>query len=188
MNVTISGRHIDITDGLREHINAGLLKIKEHFDRVIVVDVILDVQRHMHIAEINLHANGIRINAKEQSGDLYSSFDSAIVKIDRQVRKHKDRINRHQPRTAGEKREYQHKVLQMPYEAEESTEVATIELTHTIVEHKKVDIQPMSVDEAVMQIDLQHEPFLVFSNAETSEVNVVYRMDDGNFGLIEPQR
>ncbi|MFP6584066.1 MAG: ribosome-associated translation inhibitor RaiA [Candidatus Hydrogenedentota bacterium] len=187
MNVSISGRHIDITEGLRDHIDGGLEKVTDHFNKVIDIDVILDVQRHRHIAEINLHANGLRINAKEASGDLYSSFDSAVTKIDKQIRKHKDRINRHQPRTSGEKREYQLKVLEVPFLSEEHADQPASELAHTIIERKKVEIKPMTVEEAAMQIDLLHEPFLVFSNAETNKINVVYKLEDGNFGLIEPQ-
>lgn len=190
MNVTISGRHIDITDGMREHIGLGLVKVKEHFSKVIDVDIILDVQRHQHIAEINLHANGIRINAKESSGDLYSSIDSALSKIDKQVRKHKDRINRHQPRTSGEKREFQRKTVEIDFGIPSdglTADQALPEMAHRVVLHERVEIKELTVQEAAMQIDLLHEHFLVFRNVETNETNVIYRHDDGTFGLIEPQ-
>ena len=193
MNLSISGRHIDITDGIRDHIGARLEKVKEHFSKVIDVDVILDVQRHGHIAEINLHANGIRINAKESTGDLYSSIDSALSKIDKQVRKHKDRINRHQPRTSGEKRQYQRKILEVDFGIPTDDDIAVpVEqalpaLVHRVVEHERVELKELTVQEAAMQIDLMHEHFLVFRNVETNETNVIYRHDDGTFGLIEPQ-
>ena len=85
MNVTITGRHMETTDAIKDYIRNGLEKIKEHFDKVIDVKVTLSVEKHRHIAEINLHANGLRINAKDASTDLYASVDSAIGKIDRQV-------------------------------------------------------------------------------------------------------
>ena len=104
MNVNITARHMDMTEGIRDHIEEGLEKLRGRFDKVIDVDVILNVEKYRHIVEINLRANGVRINAKEASEDLYVSFDTALGKVDRQVNKHKDRVNRHQPRTVREAR------------------------------------------------------------------------------------
>ena len=92
MNVTISGKHMEITDGLRDHIDGGLERFSEHFDNTVDVNVILGIEKHRHIAEINLHSNGLHINAKNSSTDMYSSFDSALSKINKQIRKHKARI------------------------------------------------------------------------------------------------
>ena len=188
MNITISGRHMDVTEGLRDHIDGGLGKVRDHFDKVIDVNVILDIERHRQIAEINLHANGLHINAKETTDDMYASFDSALNKIDRQVLKHKARINRHQPRTAREAREIQTKVIEVPSFHEDYVETPDSELTHTVItHHEKVPLKPLTVTEAVMQLDLIKETFLVFSNAETDQVNVIHTHDDGTYGLIEPQ-
>lgn len=104
MNVIITARHMEMTEGIRDHVEQGLEKIRGRFDKVLDVDVILSVEKHRHIAEINLRANGVRINAKEASEDLYVAFDAALGKVDRQVAKHKDRVNRRQPRTAREGR------------------------------------------------------------------------------------
>ncbi len=187
MNVTISGRHVEITDGLREHIDGGLDKVRDHFDRVIDIDVILGIERHRHIAEINLHANGLHINAKDSTEDMYASFDSVVSKIDKQVLKHKARINRHQPRTAREAREIQHKVIEIPsHETDDGSNDNGAK--HTVITHReKIPIKPLTVEEAVMQLDLIHDTFLVFSNAETDKINVVHAQPDGTYGLIEPQ-
>lgn len=191
MNVTISGRHFEVTDGLRDHIDGGLGKVREHFDKVIDVAVTLDVERHRHIAEINLHANGLHINAKDSSDDMYVSFDSALGKIDRQVLKHKARINRHQPRTAREAREIQRKIIEVPsfHESYIGTEDSSSNgYAHSIItHHEKVPLKPLTVAEAVMQLDLMDEPFLVFYNADTDQINVVHTSPDGTYGLIEPQ-
>lgn len=104
VNVNITARHMEMTDGIRGHVEQGLEKLRGRFDKVIDVDVILSVEKYRQIVEINLRANGVRINAKEASEDLYVSFDAALGKIDRQVNKHKDRVNRHQPRTVREAR------------------------------------------------------------------------------------
>lgn len=188
MNVTISGRHMEITDGLREHIDGGLGKVVGHFDKVIDVNIILDVERRRHIAEINLHANGLHINAKDSTDDMYASFDSALNKIDKQVLKHKARINRHQPRTMREARKIQHKVIEVPAFNDDQNGSVDTEFTHKVITHcEKVPLKPLTVVEAVMQLDLINEPFLVFSNADTDQVNVVHTHSDGTYGLIEPQ-
>jgi ribosome hibernation promoting factor len=169
---------------LKDHVEAGLAKIREHFDRVIDVDVILCVEKDRHIAEINLHANGLRINAKETADDMYVSIDSALAKIDRQVLKHKDRINRHKPRTNKETRDFQHHIVEVGPEASEVTSTA---LGHRVIKKEKLALQTMSVDEAALQLDLLEDLFLVFSNAETQQVNVVYGREDGTYSIIEPQ-
>lgn len=188
MNVTVTGRHMEMTDALKTYVEGGLRKLRTHFDRMIDADVILTVEKHRHIAEINLHANGIRIHGEESSSDMYASLDAVLAKLDRQIRKYKDRINRHQPRTAKEARNYQHQIIEMMGEAEAPVvEQEEDQLHHRVVRHEKIAMKPMSVDEAAMQLDLVNENFLVFSNAETQQVNVIYAREDGTYGLIEPQ-
>ena len=192
MNITITGRHMEMTDALKAYIESALGKVESHFDKVIDADVVLDVEKHRHIAEVNLHANGVRIHSKESSSDMYASVDAAISKLERQVRKYKGRINRHKPRSAKEGLEYMHAIISVPQmEEEDAPDIdEDVEETarHEIVHHEKLPMRPMSVDEAVMQLELASDhPFLVFSNADTSQVNVLYARDDGTFGLIEPQ-
>ncbi len=194
MNVKITGRHMELSDALKAYIETGLRKIKTHFDKVIDVDVVLSVEKHRHIAEVNLHANGVRIHSKEASADMYASVDAVLEKMGKQVRKYKDRINRHTPRTARELRSYQQTIIAMESgngngdgEALEAAAAVAVEDRHQVVRREKVALKPMSVDEAVMQLELVEEPFLVFTNAETSQVNVLYSRGDREYGLIEPE-
>ncbi len=184
MNVTVSGKHMDITDGLRDHIDGGLERFTEHFDNTIDVNVILGIEKHRHIAEINLHANGMHINAKNISGDMYSSFDTALSKINKQIRKHKARINRHQPRTAREAREYEHLVIDVPFQSDEHE--SNGELQHRVVQRKNVEIRNLTIEEAAMQLDLLHLPFYVFHNHVTDRINVISHHGDGTYALIDP--
>jgi len=186
MNTTITGRHMEMTDALRAYIENALGKLEAHFDKVIDADVILDVQKHRHIAEVNLHANGVRIHGREASGDMYASVDAVMEKLGKQIRKFKDRINRHQPRRAREARDYEHAIISLEAPAQPEAHEAP-PYRHRIVHKEKLSMKPMDVDEAVMQLELVDDPFLVFSNAETSQVNVLYARDDDTYGLIEPQ-
>ncbi|MBI2421675.1 MAG: ribosome-associated translation inhibitor RaiA [Candidatus Hydrogenedentes bacterium] len=188
MNITVTGRHMEMTDALKAYIESALEKIHGHFDKVIDADVVLDVEKHRHIAEINLHANGVRIHSKEASPDMYASVDAVIAKLDKQVRKFKDRINRHKPRSAGEKRMYNHAIISMPHLDNGDVDQSGAASTHLVVKHEKVSMKPMDVNEAAMQLDLvEDHDFLVFINAESSQVNVIYSREDGTYGLIEPQ-
>lgn len=189
VNVRITGRHLEVTDALRSYIENALTKVTSHFDKVTDANVILSVEKHHQIAEINLSANGVRINGREDTSDMYASVDAVIDKVERQVRKFKDRINRHQPRTAREARVYEH-AMYAPAPAavgNGETAAAVAHAGHHEVQREKLQMRSLSVDEAVMQLELVDDPFLVFLNAETSQVNVLYAAKDGHYGLIEPQ-
>ncbi len=187
MNVTITGRHMEMTEALKAYIESGLKKVKAHFDKVIDVDVVLDVEKHRHIAEVNLHANGVRIHSREASSDMYASVDAVMAKLEKQIRKYKGRINKHQPRSGREDLSYGHAIIAFQPSNGDGDGDADVEQVHHIVQREKLPMKPMTVEEAVMQLELLDEPFLVFSNADTSQVNVVYSRNDNTYGLIEPE-
>jgi len=175
---------MEITDALRDHVESGLKKLKTHFDRIIDANVVLSVEKHRHIAEITIHANGIRIHGKESTDDMYRSVDAVVEKLDKQITKYKSRIKRYQARKTKELLEYQKNVIALE---EESVSAAEEEpKPPRIIHREKLTMKPMSVDEACMQLELANEPFLVFLNAETQQVNVVYPQENGTFVLIEP--
>jgi len=178
---------MEMTDAIQDHVHSGLQKIRQHFDRVIDVEVVLGVEKHQHLAEINLHANGLRLNAKDSSEDMYVSIDSALAKIDRQVLKHKDRIKSHKPRSKKSLRDIEHQVIEF-MEAQEGTETSAEDAgVHHVIAREKVPVATLTVHEAALQLELLEDTFLVFSNAETSQVNVLYSRQNGIYGLIEPQ-
>lgn len=183
MQINVTARHMTLTDGLRDHVEKALDKIRNHFDRIIDANVVLEVEKHRHIAEITLNANGLRIHGKEESQDMYTSVDAVIAKLDKQIKKHKDRIKSYKQRAMAEERNYQHEVLEMfeggPSEAEAGG--------RHVINREKLPMRPMSVEDAAMQLDLSGDRFIAFANAETQQLNVIYSRDDGTYGLIEPQ-
>lgn len=186
MNIKITGRHMELSDALKAYIETGIRKVKTHFDKVIDVDVVLDVEKHRHIVDVDLHANGVRIHSKEASQDMYASVDAVLEKLEKQVKKYKDRINRHQPRTTKEERNYKHAVISMEPVNGDGDHGETEE-RHRVITREKFSLKPMSVDEAVMQLELLEESFLVFLNADTSQVNALYSRGEKTYGLIEPE-
>ena len=186
MNIRITGRHMEMTNALKAYIETGLQKVEAHFDKVIDADVVLVVEKHRHIAEVNLHANGVRINSREASSDMYASVDAVLAKLEKQIRKFKERINRHQPRRSREARDYQHAIITLnPDNGHDDHDEG--KYSHREITREKLTMKPMDVDEAVMQLELVDDLFIVFSNADTSQVNVLYARDDDTYGLIEPQ-
>jgi putative sigma-54 modulation protein len=189
MQITISGRHMDVTSALKAYVENSIQKLCRHFDRVLDVNVALSVEKHRHIAEVNLHANGLRIHGKAMTDDMYASIDAVMDKLEKQIQKYKDRINRHKPRSIKELPVYEHAVINVAggNGQERAIEEAETPPRHEIVHREKLTMKPMSVDEAIMQFELIDDPFLVFYNVNTSQVNVLYQRDDGTYGLIEPQ-
>lgn len=192
---------MEVTDALKQYAESGLDKLRSHFDNLLQADVVLEVQKLRHICEITLNVNGLRVHGKEATQDMYASMDAVLAKLEKQVRKYKDRIKRHQPRTIREARQYHHHIISFSdngraeveadfsFEEEPETMASAGDtiVAHRVVHREQLDMKPMSLDEAVMQLELIDDPFLVFSNAGTSRVNVLYARDDGTFGLIEPQ-
>jgi len=188
MRVAITARHMELTQGLKDHVQQQLEKLRHHFDRIIDAEVVLSVEKHRHIADVTLNANGLRIHGKESSEDMYTSIDAVTAKLDKQIGKHKKRIKRWKARDVAPAGGYSHSFIEMENEAEGEDLPENSELVgHKVVQHETLPMTPMTVEEAVMQLDLTDDLFLVFANAETQKVNVIYGHRDGTYGLIEPQ-
>ncbi|HRI88430.1 MAG TPA: ribosome-associated translation inhibitor RaiA [Candidatus Hydrogenedentes bacterium] len=184
MRVSLAGRHLEITDAIRTHVESQLDKVRHHFDRVIDVDVVLSVEKHRHTADITVHANGVRIHGKDTSDNMYASVDTVVDKIDRQILKFKDRSHRYQPRKS--KEAINAEIGEMPVLAEEAAKEAAV--GHRRIVREPITMKPMSVDEAAMQLELRNDTFIVFRNADSLEVNVIYAKHDGTLALIEPEK
>jgi putative sigma-54 modulation protein len=178
MDMTVTGRHVDVTPAIREYAVKKLDHIGIDFPRVLSAHYILEVDKFRHIAELVLQCgNHITIEAREVSEDLYASIDRVVDKVMRQMRKYKTKMQRHRPRKAVAFHVDEHVVTHDLHE-----EDGTTRIVHT----EQFAIKPMFVDEAVLQLELSNSQFLVFLNAESEKVNVIYRRARGDFGLIEP--
>ncbi|OWZ84842.1 ribosome hibernation-promoting factor, HPF/YfiA family [Natranaerobius trueperi] len=176
MRLTISGKNIDVTNALKEHIQKKFTKLDRHFDDSVEAQVTLSVIKDSHNVEATVFLNGgILLRGEESTGDMYASIDEVVEKVERQVKKHKTRINRKLRQTGGD-----HLLKETESSVEESDDPK-------IVKTKRFAIKPMSPEEAVLQMELIGHDFFVFRNAETEEVNVVYKRKDGDYGQIEPE-
>ena len=105
MQVNISGHHVEISDSLKDYINSKMVRVKRHFDHVIDAHVVLDVAKQRHKAETTLQISGTKIHAQSEHDDMYAAIDDMIDKLDRQVRKHKEKLTDHHRREGGLKQQ-----------------------------------------------------------------------------------
>jgi putative sigma-54 modulation protein len=181
MQVSVTFRHMDATDALKSFASEKVSRIEKYVHTPTDAHVVLSVEKHQHRAEINVVANGMRIHGEETSGDMYGSIDGAAAKIERQLKRYRQKLATHKPRE-GHAMKVRHNVIAASQSAE--GEVLAGQMAD-IVRHEEVDARPMMVEEAMMQMDLSHEEFHVFLNAKNGQMNVLYRRKDGAFGLIE---
>lgn len=179
MEVSITGRHIEVTPAIREYAAKKLDHIGLSFPRILNAHFILEVDKFRHVAELILHCgNHITIEAREVSEDLYASLDRVVDKVARQMMKYKARIQNHRPRKA-QLRQVDEQVLTHDLHEEKG------QTKHLRTE--QYPVKPMFVDEAMLQLELaEGRQFLVFLNAETERINVIHRRRGGDFGLIVP--
>jgi putative sigma-54 modulation protein len=181
--IKITGRHVAVTDAIVEYARKKVESLHLDYPRIIDAQVILDVEKYRHIAEVVLHcSNHITIDASAETSDLYASIDEALGKIAQQMRKHKTKIMRqHRPRRA------QIRHLEERVFADDSEDEPDNGVEPLVVRTEKYPVKPMFVDEAVLQLQMNTaQQFVVFLNAKSEKVNVLYRRKQGNFGVIEP--
>jgi putative sigma-54 modulation protein len=197
--IQVTGRHVSVTEAMKEYCRRRLAGLHLDYPKIIEVQIILDVQKYRHTAEVVLHcSNHITLEASSESDDMYVSVDEVVDKIARQMRKYKTRLMRqHRPRKHAI-RHLEETVLrwewadageeapQTEFGARNQTEAETVPSEPSVVQSEKYPVKPMFIDEAVLQIEMSAKQFLVFLNAKTERVNVIYRRKNGDFGLIEP--
>lgn len=193
MKFSVTFRKMDPTDAIKQYAEEKVKKIKRFFPDPINANVVLALERYQHRADvtITLH-NGLVLKGQNTSDDMYSSIDLAMSKIEKQVRRYKDKIRSHKPAT-GPQLPFRVDVIEdetdvMPEPEPEPIVVQDetgADLLSKVIRSDEHTAQPMSVKEAVMQLNLMNNAFLVFTNSDNQSINVIYRRNDGNYGLID---
>ncbi|NLC69155.1 MAG: ribosome-associated translation inhibitor RaiA [Clostridiaceae bacterium] len=177
MKFIVSGKNVEITEPLRNRIVKKLGKLEKFFNEDTDVYVTMSVEKSRHIVEVTIPFNGVVLRAEEASDDMYSSINMVIDKLEGQIRRHKTRLK---------KRLFDGAIKTEYFEQGTSREEEE-EHEFKVVRTKKFSIKPMTVEEAILQMNLLGHQFFVFFNSDTEETNVVYKRKDGNYGLIEPE-
>jgi putative sigma-54 modulation protein len=193
-NVTITGRHVQITDAIKAYALEKLSKIDRFHDRIIDVIVTMDIQREDHRVDIQMKVNNIKIKAQATTNNMYASIDQAVHKLQSQLRRYKQRIQDHQTH-AGSIVNLNVRVIRRPMDdaiAEFNDEIEEENMRrienslkpHNIVENKTVPLKTLNSGEAIMKMELSGDAFLIYRDEANHKVHVIYRRDDENYGII----
>ena len=173
MRISITGKNLEISSYMREVAEKKLAKLDRYFPQDTEAQVTLSVEKSRHIVEVTIPHGGRLIRAEEISTDMYASLDNVLDKLEKQIFHYRTRL---------EKSLRQDAFDDLHFDEEDEDEAPRI------VRYKQFSFKPMSEEEAMLQLDLLGHAFYVFENADTGDVNVLYKRKDGNFGLIEPAK
>ncbi|MBR5970352.1 MAG: ribosome-associated translation inhibitor RaiA [Lachnospiraceae bacterium] len=175
MNITMVGKNVDVTAGLRSAVEEKLGKLERYFSPDTKVNVVLSVDKERHKIEVTIPVKGKIIRSEQVSNDMYVSIDLVEEVIERQLKKYKNKlIDKHQDASVNFKREF----IEKEFTDEDEIKIERV---------KRFDIKPMYPEDACIQMELLGHGFYVFVNAETDETNVVYKRKGGTYGILEPE-
>ena len=177
MQVTITGRHVEVTAGLKSSIHSKLQRLEELFPKARKVQVVLTVEKYRHTAEIHFHAEHVEFSAKKTTKDMYASVDAAIKALEQQAAKKKGKQRSSKVLRAGSAKAT--KGLNLTQVRQEAP------VLPRIVRQRRLDSKPMREEDAVMELLESGKDFMVYEDARTGRAHVLFKREDGNFGLIE---
>jgi len=173
MQTSVTFKNLDPSDHIKTYISEKLNRFDKYLHNPGEANVVLSVEKFRHTAEVNITGDRLTINGKEETEDMYSAIDMVLDKLEKQIKKGKQKVRERRSGKGKSK-----SVIAEPGQVDDDWE------RRVMVQN--IEYKPMDVDEAIMQMDLVNDNFLVFTNARSDRVNVLYRRKDGNYGLIQP--
>jgi putative sigma-54 modulation protein len=188
MQVIVKGKHMDVTPALRSHAEEKASKLDRYLTRIQTAEIVLSAQKGWQTVEVNIHSDVVDLRAQERSQDMYEAIDLVMKKLEKQVRRVKEKLKAHPyhsreatdaaaERAAAELLEERRRQDGTPLEEEEELQIVRV---------KRLSLKPVSPEEAADQMELVGHDFFVFLNSDSDQINVLYRRNDGNYGLIQP--
>jgi putative sigma-54 modulation protein len=174
MQTSVTFKNLDPSDHIKSYVSEKLNRLDKYLYNPADASVVLSVEKFRHIAEINIVGDRLNVNGKEETEDMYSAIDMTLDKIEKQIKKNKEKVREHR----SGKGKAKGVLIDDAVSAEEDPEKQVI--------IKNINFKPMDTDEAVMQMEIANNNFMVFTNARSGRVNVIYRRKDGHYGLIQP--
>ncbi len=194
-NVHVTGRHINVTEAMKTYAVEKVSKIERFSNRIIDVNVTMDVQKLDHRVDIIMKVDHIKIKSHASSTDMYVSIDKAVSKIERQLHRYKRRINEHNAKGLSTvdlkvnvlKRPDEEELLDLNLEIEDVSIRESFDQfkPHEVVSTEKKVLKILAIDEAIMKMELSGDAFLIYRGQEDKKLKVIYRRKDNNFGVIE---
>jgi putative sigma-54 modulation protein len=169
MNIIVHAKQMELTDNLKEYAEEKIGRFTKYLNNISNTTVTLSVEKYRHKAEVLMKANGSLMQAESITDEMYSSIDEVVEKLERQVKKHKEKL-----------------VSKRKGREKEGEAFISEEASSTIIKSRSFDTKPMSIEEAAMQMDMLNRDFFIFTNASSGQINVLHKRKDGNIGHIEP--
>jgi len=184
MLINIKGRNVEVTDALKNYVEKKIAKLEKHFSDIKGANVVLTVNRGYHIVEVQLEGDGILLRCEERRGtDMYGSIDQVVEKLEIRAIKFKDkRIAKTIENGSKEREIIKNQVMADAYSSDEPAE----DEMPSIVRLKRFALKPMTAEDAAQRMELLQHDFYVYRDADNERVNVIYKRDDGNYGVIDP--
>ena len=174
MRLSVTGKGMEVSEYLESIAEKKARKLERYFKDDTDVHVLLSIEKGRHIAEVTVPFDGVVLRTEEVSGDMYNSIDAALKKLERQIRRHRTKLDKRLKDTAG---------AAEPIYDDADAYVSEAKL----VRRKSFPVKPLLIDEAELQMDMLGHDFFMFVNGQTGDVNVLYKRTDGDLGLIEPE-
>lgn len=185
MQITVKGKNVDVTDALKRYAEKRIDKIVRFYDNIISADVLLSTERNWHIVEVTVYGSGFVLRGEERTNDMYASIDKVLEKLEKQIKKEKGKMRSKYLRNRRQAEMDYFRVTLPRGEEETLSEHVIMEEPH-VIRIPMIFQKPMTLEEAIKELEAMDFSFLAFNNAENDNVvNVLYRRKNG-FGLIDP--
>ncbi len=171
MRITVRGKNMDVPQAVKEYAEKKIGKMEKYFAGSVTAQVTVSIEKERHIVEVTMPLNGMLVRGEEKAQDLFSAIDLVVEKIEKQIEKYRTRMNNKRSRPAA----------RAGVSIEEFEDLEVVKVKH-------FPLKPMSVDEAIMQMNLLGHDFFVFRDSDSEATAVVYKRKEGNYGLLVPER
>jgi putative sigma-54 modulation protein len=175
MQTSVTFKNLDPSEHLKAFVSDKLDRFDKFLENPAEANVVLAVEKFRHIAEINIAGDKLNIIGKEETNDMYSAIDMVLDKLEKQIKKNKQKIRERRSAAKNRNRSMIEEADNLPDDEVERQ-----------IKIRNIEYKPMDIEEAVLQMDLIEDNFLVFTNARSDQINVLYRRRDGHYGLIQP--
>jgi putative sigma-54 modulation protein len=197
-NISVSGRHVMVTDAMKDYAIEKVSKVERFNDRIIDVMITMDIQKLEHRVDIVLKVNNLKIKSQASTDNMYASIDKAVDKLEAQLRRYKTKIQDHQSRglkgfdvdvnvlrSVGD----DETLLEVNDEIEDENKRRLLDKynPHQIVKKERQPLKTLADGEAIMKMELSGDAFLIYLGEDTQRLKIIYRRSDGDFGVIEPE-
>ena len=187
MRIDMTGRQVEVTPALRKFAEDKLKKLERLLDGPLEAHIVLAIEKHRHLAEIQVRSRTALLSGIRETGDLYASINEVADKLERQALKHKEKLTTRKKRGARRAPAAQGPAPEAVAPARRRKRAAVAGRKPRLHPSERYRLKPLSAEDAALELDASGDDLLVYRDARTYRVNVVYRRKDGNFGLVDPE-